>query len=106
RAPTRNDRGALEECFGAAASGMLSSCPSRPPAEAPQSQIGSSRQGLSRSGACRWSIAMTNDTSAPIADERPGLKRAIGTPLLFAFIVGDTLGAGIYTLVGTMANDV
>nr|WP_106298688.1 APC family permease [Knoellia remsis] len=29
------------------------------------------------------------------------------TPLLlFFFIVGDTLGAGIYTLVGTMANDV
>lgn len=27
-------------------------------------------------------------------------------PLLFAFIVGDTLGAGIYTLVGTMATDV
>ncbi|MGZ0066605.1 APC family permease [Microbacterium sp. Yaish 1] len=49
---------------------------------------------------------MTNDTSAPIVDDRPGLKRAIGTPLLFAFIVGDTLGAGIYTLVGTMANDV
>ena len=36
----------------------------------------------------------------------PGLKRAIGTPLLFAFIVGDTLGAGIYTLVGSMATDV
>lgn len=49
---------------------------------------------------------MTNETSAPHADERPGLKRAIGTPLLFAFIVGDTLGAGIYTLVGTMADDV
>ncbi|MDD7928216.1 APC family permease [Microbacterium thalli] len=49
---------------------------------------------------------MTHETSAPPADERPGLKRAIGTPLLFAFIVGDTLGAGIYTLVGTMANDV
>ncbi|MCR2791446.1 APC family permease [Microbacterium sp. zg.Y625] len=35
-----------------------------------------------------------------------GLKRAVGTPLLFAFIVGDTLGAGIYTLVGSMAADV
>ncbi|GAA1823524.1 APC family permease [Agromyces salentinus] len=35
-----------------------------------------------------------------------GLKRAVGTWLLFAFIVGDTLGAGIYTLVGTMAADV
>ncbi|WP_405374474.1 MULTISPECIES: APC family permease [unclassified Microbacterium] len=49
---------------------------------------------------------MTNETSAPPAATQPGLKRAIGTPLLFAFIVGDTLGAGIYTLVGTMANDV
>lgn len=34
------------------------------------------------------------------------LKRSITTWLLFFFIVGDTLGAGIYTLVGTMAADV
>ena len=34
------------------------------------------------------------------------LKRSITTLLLFFFIVGDTLGAGIYTLVGGMANDV
>ena len=34
------------------------------------------------------------------------LKRGITTLLLFFFIVGDTLGAGIYTLVGTMAQDV
>ncbi|CAN7216536.1 APC family permease [Knoellia sp. LjRoot47] len=34
------------------------------------------------------------------------LKRGITPLLLFFFIVGDTLGAGIYTLVGTMANDV
>ncbi|HEY8588198.1 MAG TPA: amino acid permease, partial [Naasia sp.] len=34
------------------------------------------------------------------------LKRVVTTPLLFAFIVGDTLGAGIYTLVGTMSADV
>ncbi|WP_210505488.1 APC family permease [Naasia sp. SYSU D00057] len=34
------------------------------------------------------------------------LKRVVTGPLLFAFIVGDTLGAGIYTLVGTMATDV
>ncbi|WP_210481553.1 APC family permease [Naasia sp. SYSU D00948] len=34
------------------------------------------------------------------------LKRVVTGPLLFAFIVGDTLGAGIYTLVGTMAADV
>ena len=43
---------------------------------------------------------------APAPDTKVGLKRAIGTPLLFAFIVGDTLGAGIYTLVGSMAGDV
>ena len=34
------------------------------------------------------------------------LKRGITPLLLFFFIVGDTLGAGIYTLVGTMAKDV
>lgn len=34
------------------------------------------------------------------------LSRSVGTWLLFFFIVGDTLGAGIYTLVGTMAADV
>ena len=34
------------------------------------------------------------------------LKRTVGVTLLFFFIVGDTLGAGIYTLVGTMAADV
>ncbi len=46
--------------------------------------------------------------ASTVAEPAPGtgLKRAIGTPLLFAFIVGDTLGAGIYTLVGTMSGDV
>ncbi|MFC4456749.1 APC family permease [Pseudonocardia nematodicida] len=34
------------------------------------------------------------------------LNRTIGVALLFFFIVGDTLGAGIYTLIGTMAADV
>ncbi|MDD7941575.1 APC family permease [Actinomycetospora lutea] len=34
------------------------------------------------------------------------LARNVGAVLLFFFIVGDTLGAGIYTLVGTMAEDV
>ncbi|MFC7490688.1 MULTISPECIES: APC family permease [unclassified Knoellia] len=34
------------------------------------------------------------------------LKRGITPLLLFFFIVGDTLGAGIYTLVGSMAKDV
>ncbi|BDI23419.1 APC family permease [Herbiconiux sp. L3-i23] len=51
-------------------------------------------------------IAGTSN-AATDADSRPGgLKRVITAPLLFAFIVGDTLGAGIYTLVGSMANDV
>jgi amino acid transporter len=40
------------------------------------------------------------------AQQGAGLKRAVGGWLLFAFIVGDTLGAGIYTLVGSMATDV
>ena len=40
------------------------------------------------------------------ADEDTKLARTVGTVLLFFFIVGDTLGAGIYTLVGTMAEDV
>lgn len=34
------------------------------------------------------------------------LKRTVGTTLLFFFIVGDTLGAGIYTLFGEMASNV
>lgn len=49
---------------------------------------------------------MTKDADKAAAEPQTGLKRAIGTPLLYAFIVGDTLGAGIYTLVGTMASDV
>ena len=34
------------------------------------------------------------------------LKRGITPMLLFFFIFGDTLGAEIYTLVGSMAKDV
>ncbi|UPO76863.1 APC family permease [Arthrobacter sp. Helios] len=49
---------------------------------------------------------MTKDPGTAASKPQTGLKRAVGTPLLFAFIVGDTLGAGIYTLVGTMAADV
>lgn len=49
---------------------------------------------------------MTNDTGTQASATHSGLKRAVGAPLLFAFIVGDTLGAGIYTLVGTMAADI
>ncbi|MET0304133.1 MAG: APC family permease [Microbacteriaceae bacterium] len=48
---------------------------------------------------------MTQNT-ADAAPSTTRLKRGITTLLLFFFIVGDTLGAGIYTLVGTMAKDV
>ncbi|WP_019180500.1 APC family permease [Microbacterium yannicii] len=49
---------------------------------------------------------MVKDIAAPSPASSGGLKRAVGGFLLFAFIVGDTLGAGIYTLVGSMAADV
>ncbi|QHF24985.1 amino acid permease [Rathayibacter sp. VKM Ac-2804] len=52
---------------------------------------------------------MTETTNAAASAPAKGggsLKKVITGPLLFAFIVGDTLGAGIYTLVGTMAADV
>lgn len=45
-------------------------------------------------------------TGTATAPQPTKLKRTVGTVLLFFFIVGDTLGAGIYTLVGTMAEDV
>ncbi|MCC4249326.1 MULTISPECIES: APC family permease [Microbacterium] len=48
---------------------------------------------------------MPTDIDTPPFSEGK-LKRVVTGPLLFAFIVGDTLGAGIYTLVGTMATDV
>jgi len=36
----------------------------------------------------------------------PQLKRAITGPLLFLFILGDVLGAGIYALMGVLAGEV
>ncbi|GAA4544871.1 APC family permease [Pseudonocardia xishanensis] len=49
-------------------------------------------------------MAEVTDTGGTAQDTK--LKRTVGVTLLFFFIVGDTLGAGIYTLVGTMAADV
>ncbi|MFC5138364.1 APC family permease [Actinomycetospora rhizophila] len=46
------------------------------------------------------------ETAAPDTASDTRLARNVGAVLLFFFIVGDTLGAGIYTLVGTMAEDV
>ncbi|MFV2142873.1 APC family permease [Isoptericola sp. G70] len=34
-----------------------------------------------------------------------GLRRAVTGPLLFLFILGDVLGAGVYALIGEMAGD-
>ncbi len=34
----------------------------------------------------------------------PSLNRAVTTPLLFLFILGDILGAGVYVLVGEVAS--
>ncbi|MFZ8756609.1 APC family permease [Microbacterium sp. HMH0099] len=49
---------------------------------------------------------MPSDITAAPPPGTHKLKRVVTGPLLFAFIVGDTLGAGIYTLVGSMATDV
>ena len=53
---------------------------------------------------------MTRVTKRPANDrfEEPSgkLRRAITGPLLFAFIVGDVLGAGIYALMGVLAVEV
>ena len=49
---------------------------------------------------------MTEVMESPSGESSTKLKRSITTLLLFFFIVGDTLGAGIYTLVGSMAKDV
>ncbi|MDH6225387.1 MULTISPECIES: APC family permease [Streptomyces] len=41
----------------------------------------------------------------PDASADTPLKRALTTPLLYFFILGDTLGAGVYVLVGEIAAD-
>ena len=38
-------------------------------------------------------------------EQDTALKRAISGKLLFLFILGDVLGAGIYALVGEMASE-
>ncbi|MFE5191026.1 APC family permease [Streptomyces sp. NPDC056628] len=46
------------------------------------------------------------DTAAPGGTrEGTALKRALTTPLLYFFILGDVLGAGVYVLVGQVAAD-
>lgn len=51
---------------------------------------------------------MTADATASDAATQPAekLRRGITGPLLFAFILGDVLGAGIYALMGVLAGEV
>src|SRR5689334_21372511 len=45
-------------------------------------------------------------TSSGREEDAPKLKRGITGPLLYLFILGDVLGAGIYALMGVLAKDV
>lgn len=38
--------------------------------------------------------------------QKPSLRRAVTGPILFLFILGDVLGAGVYALAGTIAGEV
>ncbi|KTB93875.1 amino acid permease [Pseudomonas syringae pv. syringae PD2774] len=49
---------------------------------------------------------MNEPTSVPQAQSKPRLRRAITGPMLFLFILGDVLGAGVYALAGTIAGEV
>ncbi|ASR00987.1 putative amino acid permease YhdG [Gordonia rubripertincta] len=55
-------------------------------------------------------VAMTDDVAArpdtETGDDRTPLRRAISGKMLFLFILGDVLGAGIYALVGEIAGEV
>ncbi|MGO2793266.1 APC family permease [Microbacterium gubbeenense] len=44
-------------------------------------------------------------TSPDVPNERGRLRRAITGPLLYAFILGDVLGAGIYALMGVLSAE-
>ncbi|WNB85551.1 APC family permease [Cellulomonas sp. ATA003] len=47
---------------------------------------------------------MTTPPAADVTDEPTRLRRSVTGPLLFLFILGDVLGAGVYALVGVMAD--
>jgi amino acid transporter len=53
---------------------------------------------------------MTSEATAPVREDDGladgKLKRRITGPLLFLFILGDVLGAGIYALMGVLSNKV
>jgi amino acid transporter len=45
------------------------------------------------------------DTDTSTEQRSPGLRRAVTGPLLFLFILGDVLGAGVYALVGELGAE-
>ncbi len=47
---------------------------------------------------------MTSETTDE-STGKPTLRRAVTGPLLFLFVLGDVLGAGVYALVGEMAGE-
>src|SRR5690554_4938192 len=47
-----------------------------------------------------------SDSAAPVHAGAGKLARVISGPLLFLFILGDVLGAGVYALVGKVAGSV
>ncbi len=53
-------------------------------------------------------MSTDTDTATQAADPQKGskLKQAITGPLLYLFILGDVLGAGIYALMGVLAGEV
>jgi len=52
-------------------------------------------------------MSVDTDVSTPPPNARPTkLRQAITGPLLFLFILGDVLGAGIYALMGVLAGEV
>ena len=48
---------------------------------------------------------MTATAAAPPAEESTRLRRSVTGSLLFLFILGDVLGAGVYALVGEVAAE-
>ena len=49
---------------------------------------------------------MTESSFSPASSAKPSLRRAVTGPMLFLFILGDVLGAGVYALAGTIAGQV
>lgn len=49
---------------------------------------------------------MSEFSFSQAAPTKPSLRRAVTGPMLFLFILGDVLGAGVYALAGTIAGEV